>query len=276
MRFHWADYSGSIVTIVSVRTLAALIALTSIMPAQQPFYTDDADVTERGKFHLELSNQYSWLGAAALPTLRQNSLVYQLNYGLWKGLELGVDSPLLVVFNLEGTNPRRPYGNGDTNFTLKWNFRQQVVGSKWPALTVSFAVETPTGDAASQLGSGVADYGFNTVVQKSIGRSFIFRLNNGIVLSGNTLTGVVGLRAQGIVYTGGASVTRQVTSNLVLGIEVTGAVAQSSLLGKGALQTQFGGKYAVSENLTLDFGVLTGRLEGSPRAGLQVGICKDF
>ncbi|MBC7925733.1 MAG: hypothetical protein H7039_08755, partial [Bryobacteraceae bacterium] len=231
---------------------------------------------ERGKFHLEVSNQFARLGDAALPTLRQNALVYQLNYGLWNGLELGIDSPIIVLFNQEGTAPRRPVGNGDTNFTLKWNFRQEVADSGWPALTVSFAIETPTGDASSQLGSGVADYGFNTVVQKSIGDNMTFRLNNGIILSGNTLTGVVGLRAQGVVYTGGASFTRQLTRTLLLGLELNGAAAQSASLGKGALQTQVGGKYLVSEGFTLDFGVLTGRLEGSPRVGLQIGISKDF
>ncbi|MBC7925542.1 MAG: hypothetical protein H7039_07785 [Bryobacteraceae bacterium] len=259
-----------------MRSLAVLVLLASPIAAQQPFYTDDADVTERGKFHLEVSNQYAWLGSSAFPTLRQNAVIYQLNYGLWNGLELGVDSPLIVLFNDKGTNPRRPFGNGDTNFTLKWNFRPEVAESRWPALTVSFAVETPTGDAASQLGSGVADYGFNTVVQKTIGENVVFRLNNGLIFSGNTLTGVVGLRAQGVVYTGGSSVTRRMTRNLLLGIEINGAAAQSSSLGKGAMQAQVGGKLAVFDNLTLDFGILAGRLEGSSRAGLLIGISKDF
>lgn len=259
-----------------MRHLVALTLLALPAASQQPFYTDDADTTERGKAHLEISNQFARLGDAALPTLRQNALVYQLNCGLWNGLELGIDSPILVLFNQEGTSPRRAVGNGDTNFTLKWNFRTEVAGSRWPALTVSFAVETPTGDASSQLGSGVADYGFNTVVQKSIGDKFTFRLNNGLILSGNTLTGVVGIRAQGIVYTGGASLTRQITKHLLLGLELNGAAAESSSLGKGAIQTQVGGKYQLLNSLTLDFGVLTGRLEGSPRLSLQIGISKDF
>jgi len=244
--------------------------------AQQPFYTDDADVTARGKFHLELSNQYSWLDEAAFPTLRQNAFVYQLNYGLLEGLEFGVDSPLLVLFNASGTGARRIAGNGDTNYILKWNFHKEMLDSGWPALTVSVAVETPTGEASSQLGSGVADYGFNTVVQKTLNGKTILRLNNGLIFSGNTLTGAVGLRAQGLVYTGGLSLTRTITKALLLGMEINGAVAQSSTLAKSAIQMQVGGKYALSDRLTVDFGVLLGRLVGSPRVGLQIGISRDF
>lgn len=263
-------------TIDSVQLASAYLLLTLTAAAQQPFYTDDADVTGRGRFHAEVSNQYSWLNKAALPTLRQNTLVYQLNYGLLDGLEIGVDSPLLALFNADGAGSKRPFGNGDTNFSLKWNFRKEAPYSSWPALTVSFAVETPTGDSTSQLGSGVADYGFNTVVQKTLKTKTILRLNNGLIFSGNTLTGAVGLKAQGVVYTGGVSLARQITNTLLLGIEINGAAAQSSTLAKRAIQTQLGGKYAISDRLTLDFGVLAGRLVGSPRVGLQIGFSKDF
>jgi hypothetical protein len=56
--------------------------------AQQPFFTDDADVTDRGAFIFELSNQFSLLQDTAFPSQQQNALVYQLNYGLRHGLEL--------------------------------------------------------------------------------------------------------------------------------------------------------------------------------------------
>lgn len=255
---------------------AILLLLTLSAAAQQPFYTDDADVTDRGRFHLEVSNQYSRLDGTAFPTLSQNALVYQLNYGLVDGLELGVDSPLLVLFNAAGTVPRRPAGNGDTNLTLKWNFHRESPDSPWPALTVSFAVETPTGDASSQLGSGVPDYGFNTVAQKTLNGKTTLRINNGLIFSGNTLTGAVGLRAQGLVYTGGLSLTRQIKDVLLLGAEINGAVAESSTLAKSAIQTQLGGKFAVSDGLTVDFGMLLGRLAGSPRLAVQIGFSKDF
>ena len=260
-----------------LRSLLCAFLFLAALSAQQPFYTDDADVTDRGHFHFELSNQHSFTQPSAFPNRRQNAVVYQLNYGLWKGLELGVDSPYLVVWNAPNEFvPRRPTGVGDTNFTLKWNFRPEQEGSSWPALTVSFAVESTTGDTRTQLGSGLADYGLNGVLQKSLTDRTTLRINQGVLFSGNTLTGVVGLRAQGFVYTGGASITRQFTSRLLLGVESNGAVAQSGQLGKAALQGQVGGKYVISETMTLDFGVAFGALGNSPRVGLQLGISKDF
>jgi hypothetical protein len=244
--------------------------------AQQPFYTDDADVTEYRRVHMEFSNQYSWLQTSLYPNLRQNTAVFQINYGISRNLEVGIDSPLLALFNAQGFIPKIPVGIGDTNLTVKWNFQQEKKDSRWPALTVSFAVESPTGDEARQLGSGLADYGVNTVIQKHVGEKAVVRFNNGLLFSGNTLTGVVGLQAQGMVYSSGASITRQASEALLLGVEVNGAVAQSAMLGKAALQTQFGGKYALGKATTLDFGVLMGRFVGSPRFGIQVGFSKDF
>src|SRR6266496_1915431 len=51
--------------------------------AQQPFYTDDSDVTDRHKFHLQLSNEYDILQRSAYPSLRQNTTVFELDYGLF-------------------------------------------------------------------------------------------------------------------------------------------------------------------------------------------------
>src|SRR5688500_1799584 len=79
--------------------------------AQQPFFTDDADVTVKGGFHFELSNQFSLLQDTAFPNQQQNALVYQLNYGLRDGLEISIDSPCLVIVNARQTiSPRVPIG----------------------------------------------------------------------------------------------------------------------------------------------------------------------
>ena len=126
--------------------------------AQQPFFTDDADVTSKGRFHFELSNQYSILQRSPFPNEQQNALVYQLNYGLREGLEFSIDSPYLVIINGRGTVPRVAAGVGDTNLAIKWNFRRERETSRWPALTITYAVETPTGDPRTQLGSCVYDF----------------------------------------------------------------------------------------------------------------------
>jgi hypothetical protein len=129
---------------------------------------------------------------------------------------------------------------------------------------------------SKQLGSGIADYGCNSVVQKQLGL-WTLRVNNGGVFSGNTLTGVIGLRAKGFVYIGGGSITRDVHPRLLLGIEINGSgAAQGTALGKNTLQSQVGGKFTISDGFTLDFGILKGWLSGTPRSALQLGISKDF
>ena len=42
-------------------TLALFLPISSTTQAQQPFYTDDADVTPRGHFHFEFSNEFDLL-----------------------------------------------------------------------------------------------------------------------------------------------------------------------------------------------------------------------
>ena len=245
--------------------------------AQQPFFTDDADVTPKRKFHFELSNQYSFLATSAFPNRQQNTLVYQLNYGLLDGLELGVDSPHIVIVNAHNTvHPRVPYGVGDTNLTLKWNFRRESQDSKWPALTIAYAVELPTGDARTQLGSGITDHRLVAVAQKQLRGRTTLRVNQGVLFTGNNLTGVVGLRSTGLVYLSGASLTRQFAPRLSLGVEVNGAFAQRGAQNRAALQQQIGGKYSLRDNLTFDFGGIVGQFGESPRFGLQIGLSIDF
>ena len=245
--------------------------------AQQPFFTDDADVTAKRSFHFELSNQFSLLQDTAFPNQQQNALVYQLNYGLRDGLEISIDSPHLVIINARQTvSPRVPMGVGDTNLAVKWNFRQERDTSRWPALTMAFAVEVPTGDSSTQLGSGVFDYRLIAIAQKTLGRRTTLRVNQGLLFSGNTLTGVVGLGGQGVVYLAGVSLVRRFAPRLSLGVELTGARAPGRRTSQTALQEQFGGKYQTTERVSIDFGVVSGQLGESPRVGLQIGLSIDF
>ena len=244
--------------------------------AQQPFVTDDADVTDRGKLHFEFSDQLDLLQPEAFPNLRQNTASFELAYGLFENVEVSVESPLIAIFNARGTTPRTAFGVGDTNLSVKYNFLREREGSRRPALAASFGVELPTGDADRQLGSGVEDFTLNGILQKTLTERTTWRVNGGVIFSGNTLTGAVGIRTRGVVYTGGTSLVRKFTPRLDLGAEVTGAVTRNFDLGKGQLQAQFGGHYLLRERLTLDFGVVAGRHAASPRLGAQLGVSVDF
>jgi hypothetical protein len=257
--------------------LAALLYCSlSIASAQQPFITDDADVTPKGKFHFEFSNEFDLLHRSAFPNLRQNTADFELDYGLFENVEIGIEAPLLTLINDRSAPFRTATGIGDMNLSLKYNFLKERSGSSRPALAVALNFELPTGNTNRQLGSGLADFYVNAVLQKSIASKTTIRLNGGLLFSGNETTGVVGVNARGLVFTSGGSVVKQFTPKLDLGFEINGALARNAGLGKGRLQFMIGGNYGLNEKMTIDFGIVAGRYAGSPRAGVQIGLSVDF
>src|SRR5262245_41066273 len=244
--------------------------------AQQPFITDDTDVTPKRQFHFEFSNEFDWLNRSAFPSLRQNTADFELDYGLLEGVEIGFEVPFLTISNDRGTTPRLPLGIGDANISVKYNFVTERDGSRMPALAASFNFELPTGDESRLLGSGLADFYLNGIVQKTVNDKSKLRFNGGILFSGNQTTGVLGVKTRGTVFTAGGSFVRQMNSRLDLGVELVGAFARNSDLGKSQLQMMFGGNYSLKKNMTFDFGLVTGKHAASPRIGVQLGISIDW
>lgn len=256
--------------------LLLLSSTSSKALAQQPFYTDDADVTDKGKFHFQLGNEYDLLQRLSYPAKTQNTAVFELDYGLFKGVEIGVDAPLLLIHNAAFVHPRTAVGIGDVNFHFKYNFYKEREDSKLPAMALNMSIELPTGDTSKQLGSGFTDYFLNGILQKSLTAKTKLHVNGGILFAGNTTTGVIGIRTRGRVFTAGGSIVKQFTKKLDFGAELTGAVTSNFQLSKGQLQTLVGGNYALRKNLTFDFGLVAGRFSASPRLGAQLGISLDF
>src|SRR5262245_14581868 len=186
--------------------------------AQQPFVTDDADVTPRHHFHFEFSNQFDVLQRASFPNLKQNTADSELDYGLFHGLEVGIEVPWLVIINDRTNNSRTVRGIGDTNLSLKYNFLTEKEHSRRPAMSIAFNYELPTGDTKRQLATGLADFYMNGVVQKSLTTKTKLRLNGGILFSGNETTGVIGIKTRGTVFTGAGSLVKQFTPKLDLGV----------------------------------------------------------
>jgi hypothetical protein len=258
-------------------TLVLFLLVISLRAvAQQPFYTDNADVTDKKKFHFQLSNEYDILQRSAYPSLRQNTTVFELDYGLFKGVEIGVDGPLIAISNSRVTTPKTPFGFGDLDLHIKYNFLTEREGSRRPALAATLNVELPTGNAREQIGSGLTDYFLNGILQKSVTKQTKLRLNGGILFGGNTTTGEIGIKARGKVFVGGASLVKQVTPKLDLGVEITGAITTSLKLSRGQLQGLVGGNYALTKKTTLDFGIVAGHFAASPRVGVQLGVSIDF
>ena len=252
-----------------------LILSSPAANAQQPFYTDDADVTDKKKFHLQISNEYDILQRASYPSLRQNTSVFELDYGLLSNVEVGIDGPLIAISNSRIVTPATIFGFGDLDFHVKYNFLKEREGSRRPALAATFNVELPTGNQREQLGSGLADYFLNGILQKSLTKKTKLRLNGGILFAGNDTTGEIGIKARGTVFVGGGSLVKQFTPKLDLGVELTGAVGGNLQLQKGQLQILVGGNYQVTKKMSFDFGIVGGKFN-SPRAGVQLGVSIDF
>ena len=256
--------------------LSLLVLSTSAATAQQPFVTDDTDTTPRYHYHFAFGNEFDLLPRSDFPSIRQNEAGFEFEYGLFNRLELGIDAPLLTIFNAPGTIPLRPSGIGDTNFSVKYNFLKEHKNSRMPAMALVFNLELPTGDTNRQLGSGLADFYVNGVLQKTLTEKTTFRLNGGILFSGNETTGVEGIKTRGTVFTGSGSFVKQFSPKLQLGIELSGALEKNFELGKGQLQTMVGGNYQFRKNASLDFGLVAGKFVASPRFGAKLGISIDW
>jgi hypothetical protein len=263
------------VTAVRLLFIAAILTMASSALAQQPFPTDDADVTATGKFHFESFNEYDWLQTEQFPHLRQNTFNMKVNYGLAHGLELDLDAPVISIVNDAAVTPRVPFGLGDTNFGIKWNVREEH--ERAPALTAVFYVEVPTGDATTELGSGLLDTWLYGVVQKTLKQNLVLHLNGGWLFHGNTSTGVVGIiTAHGHVATMGGSLVQTINDRIRLGLDLTGAVTRNALLERNQFQMTVGGNYALHNGLSLDAGFIVGHFEASPRVGVQIGFSWDI
>src|SRR5579875_183189 len=134
--------------------------------AQMPFYTDNADLTDRGTLHFEFFDEIDGLQSAQYPDLRQNTFNYKANYGLPHGLELDIDSPYLSIYR--APRVQASDGPGDTDMGIKWNFLKTAQPLRVPALSASLYIEFPTGDAQQELGSGLRDYWLNSIAEEPL------------------------------------------------------------------------------------------------------------
>ena len=55
-----------------------------------------------------------------------------------------------------------------------------------------------------------------------------------------------------------------------------GGYTANFALGRGELQEQLGGNYALNPKLSIDFGFVAGQAVGSPHYGFILGFAKDF
>jgi hypothetical protein len=258
-------------------TILTLCVLSTAgrLPAQMPFYTDNADVTPEGTLHFEFFNEHDGLQSALYPDLRQNTANFKLNYGLPHGLELDFDIPYLAIYR--GAGSEDSHGFGDTDMGIKWNFHKAARPLSFPALSSSLYIEFPTGDERQELGSGLTDYALNSIAQEPLSDKTRINANFGFLFAGNTSTGVIGVQTtRGHVYTAGLSLTHDFNQRLSLGAETYAAIGDTPGLAKDQIQGLAGGWYQLTSRIAFTFALLGGSHIASPRIGGQVGFEVDF
>jgi len=248
-----------------------LLLLAVAVRAQQPFVTDDAAVTPKGDWHFEYFNEYAVLAKSVAPDLRQDTNNFVVQYGLAPSLEVNVDFPIIYIQRDTGSVLPSAVGLGDVDFAGKYQLLSEDPDGSRPGFTLNLAVEVPTGDRSTQLGSGYTDVVFNSILQKTVALGTVVHLNIGYQFSGNTLTGAIGIRTPGRILTGGLSVVREFSPTLLLGLDLNGAEIRTSQSRDRQVQLTAGGSLAVRKGATFDFALLAGRSD-SPRFGILVGM----
>ena len=241
--------------------------------AQQPFVVDDAEVTLRRAWHVEVSSQVDWLKREARPFRWQNTLEWELDYGLTDRVELSALLPVISLVS-DGPGSRTAVGIGDTSFGLKRRFTRDPLATH--AYAGSLTVEFPSGARSRSLGSGLVDYGMNLISQHRLHDTVVLRVNGGLILAGNTQMGAVGIKERGPIVTGGTSVVVGVSSRVTLGAESMVFYSRKATLGGSYVGWQIGANVKMKEGTTLDAGILSGWFDGSPRLGVQVGASIDL
>jgi hypothetical protein len=258
---------ASVLFLLAIAGLAA----ASAARAQTPFLTDDAEVTDQGHWNFEYFNQYAVLPRSAAPDHWQETNNFVIQYGALRNLELDLDFPIILINRYTAGELPDAFGFGDLDFAAKYKFFDEDTGGWRPGFASSFAVEVPSGNPATQLGSGYTDLVWNTMGQKHLSETVLLHLNVGYQSNGNTLTGAIGIRTPGKIVSEGASVHVNVSPTLLLGADINGAQIRTAHKTDRQLQFTLGGILALSSKTNLDFAVLTGWYD-SPKGGVTVGF----
>ena len=226
---------------------------------------------EKGFGPLDYCKLYVMVPKSAAPDHWQETNNFVVQFGLLRNLELNVDFPILLINRYSGASLADAFGFGDIDFAAKYGFCDEDRDGWRPALAASAAVEVPSGNSKTQLGSGFTDFVVNTIAQKSLSDRAVLHLNLGYQANGNTLTGAIGIRTPGKIVSEGVSVTVDVTPRLALGVDLNGAQIWTAHDHDRQLQLTLGGTYALGPKTSLAFAALAG-WHDSPKGGVLAGL----
>jgi hypothetical protein len=234
--------------------LAALLALSVLPPAPswaaRPLDTEDTGTLDPGQADLELSANLARQGdgdAAGGKAV--------LAVGLWPGLEVRLESTLLV---LDPAGEPARAGAGDSLLGIKYRLLDEAPAV--PATLVGLTLRLPTGDASRALGTEGFDVGAVAVASKTLGA---------VVLTGNAGYTVVTQDRAADFWTLAASLEYRTAAAWSL---VSEAVAMLPAGGPGAVVLRAGGVWGLAPRIALDGAVGVGLTPASSDVTITVGV----
>ena len=227
--------------------------------AARPLSTDDAGTVDKQHFEVECGfeyvntadNEYNW------------STV--LKCGLSENWDIGVEIPYQFIDITKGSDVN---GIGDIVLSSKYRFLDET--QKAPALSLSFAIKTDTGNEDKGLGSGDLDYTITAILSKELDK-IIGHLNLGC-----QYVGAPEGQSDDDVFSYALALEYPVNDRLNFVGEVSGETNFEGDFDDNAFAALTGLNYAFSDRATFDLGIAWQISEASPDYKLITGVTLGF
>lgn len=170
--------------------------------AGPPFVTDDPEPVDYHSWEFYIASMHQDLGgdwSGTAPHL-------ELNYGAAPNLQLHLIAPMAYDSPPQGSSH---YGFGDLELGARDRFVQETNG--WPQIGTFPLIELPTGSESQNLGNGHMQAFIPLWAQKSWGDWTVY---------GGAGYGINSLSGRGNWGFGGVVLQKQVTTNLLVGVEI--------------------------------------------------------
>ena len=221
-----------LLSFAAVLTLLSTLAFGGI--ENRPLTVDDATTINHGELHANY-------GLGYLRTTQSIINTVDLSYGIYKGLEFGIELPYAFM----SVNSNRTYGLGDLMLRPEYTFYKETEENWAPTLALATEVRTPWGQADGGSGAGY-DISIDALVTKKVYKEFALYLNLAYVIATDT--------PDYLDY--GLAGRYPVSDKFWLVTEITNAHFVKTG-GNGAISFLVGSAWEVTKNLTIDLGVGT-------------------
>ncbi|GAG00741.1 unnamed protein product, partial [marine sediment metagenome] len=187
-----------------------------------------------------------------------------LKCGLLENWDIGIEFPYQFIDVTEGSDVD---GIGDMVVSSKYRFLDETQG--FPALSLSFAIKTDTGNEDKGLGSGDLDYTITAILTKELNK-IVGHLNLGYIYVGAPEG------QDDDVFSYALALEYPVDDRLNFVGELSGETNFEGDFDDNPFAALVGFNYAFSDAATFDFGAAWQISEASPDYKLVTGLTLGF